>query len=147
MSQRSSWPVICDLPVCGGVTRLFFFQTQLRIHFPGSNATNHRLESLDTHTHTQIKRYTQIANMEQLLIVRRRKGNYSSIPFVSVQTETRSSRGHFFFLITAYYVCLFKKNKKQKWSNTSRGGLLPCQGRKIICSKLKSRWRDWDVRV
>lgn len=44
---QSSWPVICDLPVCGCNK----VSTQLRIHFPGTYTTNHRLESLDTHRH------------------------------------------------------------------------------------------------
>lgn len=53
---QSSCLVICDLPVC----RCNKVSAQLRIHFPGTNATNHSLESLDTHTHTHKLRLTQI---------------------------------------------------------------------------------------
>lgn len=46
----SSWVVICDLPVCGCNK----VAMQLRIHFQGTNTTNHRLESHTQHerTHT-----------------------------------------------------------------------------------------------
>lgn len=76
---QSSWTVICDLPDCGCNN----VSTQLRIHFLGTGATNHRLESPDTranahklwHRVTQIKHYTN-GPREITNHCWRRKGNY-----------------------------------------------------------------------
>ena len=74
---QSSWPVICDLPVCGCNK----VSTQLRIHFPGTCATNHRLESPDTHAHKLClgSHTNQAVHKWQHEITNhrwRRKGNY-----------------------------------------------------------------------